>query len=413
MTTTINTTTINTTTINIKSNEEQEHNPPVHEKKTPAPKIVFIVPYRDREHHLKFFSVYMKHVLSDYDPSTYEIYIVHQKDARPFNRGGMKNIGFLAIKEKYPNEYQDITFVFNDVDTVPYDKGIIQYETRAGIVKHFYGVKFALGGIFSIKGDDFERTNGFPNFWAWGGEDNYMQYRVLQSGLKIDRRNFFPLQNPNILQMVEGIMRTISRSEAEMVFYKTTNDGLYTIQNLNYKEEECTTNNSNNSNNSSNNNGVEFRFIHVSHFDCAYSHASNTYEQQNIHEEKRIKFKSKGVAAAAEEEQQRAMHQQQLLAEQEQRIKRLRLQQQQQQHHRLQQQQQQHYRLQQQQQPQQQYHHLQQQQQYHHLQQQQQHHHLQQQQQPQQQPQQQYHHLQQQQQPQQQRVVRRVKKGFF
>ena len=63
-------------------------------KKSTAPKIVFVVPYRDREHHLKFFSVYMKHILSDYDPSTYEIYIVHQKDGRPINRGGMKNIGF-------------------------------------------------------------------------------------------------------------------------------------------------------------------------------------------------------------------------------------------------------------------------------------------------------------------------------
>jgi hypothetical protein len=350
----------------------------IHIKKSTAPKIVFVVPYRDREHHLKFFSVYMKHIMSEYDPSTYEIYIVHQKDGRPFNRGGMKNIGFLAVKEKYPNEYQDITFVFNDVDTVPYDKGIIQYETRAGIVKHFYGVKFALGGIFSIKGGDFEQTNGFPNFWAWGGEDNYMQHRVLQSGLKIDRRGFFPLQHPNILQMVEGIMRTISRSEAEMVFYKTTNDGLHTIQNLNYNEESGS--------GSGSTNAIDFQYIHVSHFDCAYSHASNTYEEQNIHEEKRIKFKSRGVAIAAQEEQQRAMHQQQVLAEQEER--RIRIQRQQQQQRRLQQQQP---RPQLQQQPRPQ---------------------PRPQQQPQQQPQSQQ---QQQQQPQsqQQRVVRRVRKGFF
>ena len=361
-------TTINT---NIKVNEYSQNDESInmdigtkmeetiHVKKSPAPKIVFIIPYRDREHHLKFFSVYMKHVLSDYDPSTYEIYIIHQKDARPFNRGGMKNIGFLAVKEKYPNEYREITFVFNDIDTVPYDKGVIHYETRAGIVKHFYGVKFALGGIFSIKGGDFERTNGFPNFWAWGGEDNYMQYRVLQCGLKIDRRNFFPLQHPNILQMVEGIMRTISRSEAEMVYYKTTNDGLYTLQNLNFKEEDKS---------NANMNAVDFQFIHVSHFDCAYHHASIAYEEQNIHEEKRIKFKSRGVAAAAQEEQQRAMHQQQVLVEQQQ--------QQQQRRIRFQMQQQ---RFQQQQQPQ-----------------------------PQPQPQQQ-------QQPQQQpqRAVRRVRRGFF
>ena len=122
-----------------------------------------------------------------------------------------------------------------------------------------------------------------------------------------------------------------------MVFYKTTNDGLYTLQNLSYKEE-------NNSN--TNANAIDFRFIHVSHFDCAYSHASTAYEQQNIHEEKRIKFKSRGVAAAAQEEEQRAMHQQQVLAEHDQQ-RRIRIQMQQLQQQRQQQQQQQ-----QQQQPQ-------------------------------------------------------------
>ena len=301
-----------------------------------VPKLAFIVPYRDRKEHLTFFSVYMKHVLSVYDPKDYIVRFVHQKDARPFNRGGMKNIGFLAIKNEYPNDYQNITFVFNDVDTVPYDKNVIQYDTRAGIVKHFYGVQFALGGIFSIKGADFEKTNGFPNFWAWGGEDNYMQHRVLQSGLKIDRRNFFPLQSPMILQMVEGIMRTISRTEAEMVFYKTTNDGLNTIRNLNYEFNIQ--------------DGDKF-FIDVVNFDTAYNHASNTYEEQNIYDEKRIKFKSRGNAAAAQDEKQRAQHQQQLLMAGEEQKMRL----QQQQHHqhqmRLQQQQQQHQmRLQQQQQ---------------------------------------------------------------
>ena len=303
-----------------------------------VPKFAFIVPYRDRKEHLTFFSVYMKHVLSVYDPKDYIVRFVHQKDGRPFNRGGMKNIGFLAIKNEYPNDYQNITFVFNDVDTVPYDKNVIQYDTRPGIVKHFYGVQFALGGIFSIKGADFEKTNGFPNFWAWGGEDNYMQHRVLQSGLKIDRRNFFPLQSPMILQMVEGIMRTISRSEAEMVFYKTTNDGLNTIKNLNYEF---------------NNQDGDIFFIDVINFDTAYNHTSNTYEEQNIHDEKRIKFKSRGIAAAAQDEKQRAQHQQQLLMAAEEQKMRLQQQQHQmrlqQQHQQIRLQQQQQQRLQQQQ----------------------------------------------------------------
>ena len=374
-----------------KTNDDESSSSLEEKEVLVVPKLAFIVPYRDRKEHLTFFSVYMKHVLSVYDPKDYIVRFVHQKDARPFNRGGMKNIGFLAIKNEYPDDYQNITFVFNDVDTVPYDKNVIQYETRPGIVKHFYGVQFALGGIFSIKGADFEKTNGFPNFWAWGGEDNYMQHRVLQSGVKIDRRNFFLLQSPQILQMVEGIMRTISRSEAEMVFYKTTNDGLNTIRNLNYEF---------------NIQGGDIFFIDVVGFDTAYSHTSNTYEEQNIHDEKRIKFKSKGIASAAQDEKHRAQHQQQLLMAAEEQKMRQR-QQQQQQQMRLQQQQQQMRQQQQQQQMR-----LQQQQQQQMRQQQQQQQQQQMRQQQQQQQQQQQKPPQQQQQPQQQRngIVRTVRR---
>ena len=52
----------------------------------------------------------MSFILEDCDD--YEIYFSHQCDARTFNRGATKNIGFLAIKEKYPNDYKDITFIY-------------------------------------------------------------------------------------------------------------------------------------------------------------------------------------------------------------------------------------------------------------------------------------------------------------
>ena len=239
------------------------------------PKVVFIIPYRDRVEHKEFFTVYMKHVLEDIPKTDYEIYFVEQKNTLPFNRGAMKNIGFLALRYKYPNDYKNITFVFNDVDTVPYSKNIIDYETTPGIVKHFYGFKFALGGIFSIKGEDFERTNGFPNFWAWGGEDNYMQKRVEYTGLYIDRSIFFNILDKNILQLCDGVKRLICRKEAATVVNMTTSDGLVTIRNLNYEFKD--------------------EYINVYNFQTMRDPRMLRFEQQNIAVESKIRLEKEDI----------------------------------------------------------------------------------------------------------------------
>lgn len=199
-----------------------------------VPKFVFIVPYRDREPHRVFFNTYIQKVMEDVPEKDWTYYFVHQRDSRPFNRGGMKNIGFLAIKYRYPNHYKDITFIFNDVDTLPYDKNVLNYETDFGVIKHFYGFNFALGGIFSIRGADFEKINGFPNFWAWGGEDNLIHERAKNTGLIIDRSNFFTIGSMNILQFADGIKRLICRDELATSIMKDHADGITTVKNLNY-----------------------------------------------------------------------------------------------------------------------------------------------------------------------------------
>ena len=78
--------------------------------------IVFIVPYRDRENQKIFFNRHMKKIILKglIEGKDYELMFIHQNDKREFNRGAMRNIGFLVVKSLYPDDYKEITLVFLD-----------------------------------------------------------------------------------------------------------------------------------------------------------------------------------------------------------------------------------------------------------------------------------------------------------
>jgi hypothetical protein len=199
-----------------------------------VPKIVFIIPYKNRELEKTHFSVYMSYLLEDYLENDYEIYYSHQTENKPFTRGGTKNIGFLCVKKKYPNDYKNITFVFNDIDTLPIKKNILEYETLKGIVKHFYGFTYTLGGIFSITGEDFELCNGFPNLYGWGLEDNAMNDRVIKNNLIIDRSVFFNIHSREIIHIMDSSKRLINNRDPGDYQGNNLKDNLYSIKELNY-----------------------------------------------------------------------------------------------------------------------------------------------------------------------------------
>jgi len=236
-----------------------------------VPKYVFIVPYRDREPHRVFFSTYIYKVMEDVAPEDWMFYFVHQNDKRPFNRGAMKNIGFLALKSLYPNDYKNIIFIFNDIDTLPYDKNVLNYHTDYGVIKHFYGFHFALGGIFSVRGVDFERINGFPNYWAWGGEDNLIHERAKQYGLVIDRSNFFTIGNMKILQFADGFKRLICRDELATSIMPHNLDGLSKLSNITHVIYDDT------------------HMIDVSWFDTYIDYSQLRFEEQSLDKVSKIR----------------------------------------------------------------------------------------------------------------------------
>ena len=219
-------------------------------------KYVFIVPYRNREQQKHFFVKYMEYLMEDYDKDSYDIIFAHQNNNLSFNRGAMKNIGFLYAKEKY-DYYKDIIFIFNDVDTLPHKKNILDFNLEENEIKHYYGFYFTLGGIFAIKGKDFEKINGFPNFWGWGYEDNVILEKALTHNIKINRSNFYEIGNHNILHLIDEFSKNIDVKARNDYKNKNIIDGLNTLNNLNYKYNN------------------DIQMLDISSFTCLY----NPYEK--------------------------------------------------------------------------------------------------------------------------------------
>jgi len=204
--------------------------------KAQIPSIIFVIPYRDRKEHLEQFRRHMKMVMEDIESGTYRFLIVHQCDTKSFNRGAMKNIGFITASRLYPNDYRNMTFVFNDVDSMPMRKNMWDYKTTHGIVKHYFGFDYTLGGIVSITGYDYERIGGFPNYWGWGYEDNELQKRVEKARIKIDRSIFFnTMDTNNIIQLNHGPLRIMNKDDFEKFSTNGIGENLYTIKELNYQ----------------------------------------------------------------------------------------------------------------------------------------------------------------------------------
>jgi hypothetical protein len=148
---------------------------------------------------------------------------------------------------------------------LPFTKNDLKYKTQKGIIKHFYGFEHTLGGVVSINASDFEKINGFPNFWAWGYEDNLLQKRAKQNGLIIDRSKFYNILDKNFINFTNGITRNVNRSEFD-IYMQDTKEGINTIDNLLYYIDK------------------ETDFVNVTSFDVGREENLNLKETFNLKE---------------------------------------------------------------------------------------------------------------------------------
>ena len=150
------------------------------------PKVVIIIPARDRNNEKIVVSSIYK------NSSQLKVIFVNQNWDLPFNKGALLNIGYLEVKKIFPHAYQNITFVFHDVDVIPFPEISLQllldrFKTVHGTIKHLYGFQHSLGGVFSITGADYEKVGGFANLYGWHMEDVIFQDRAITQNLVIDR----------------------------------------------------------------------------------------------------------------------------------------------------------------------------------------------------------------------------------
>jgi hypothetical protein len=149
-------------------------------------KYNFIIPYRNRKEHLDEFIRRFTEYLKDRDIDA-QFYIIHQINPGDFNRGALNNIGFLEFCKTRP----DGLFIFHDVDTYPTYWGSIPYEAKHGEFKRpvMNSSPENLGLICSCWKEEFERTNGFANYWGWGAEDGALYFRAKKQGIYINENN--------------------------------------------------------------------------------------------------------------------------------------------------------------------------------------------------------------------------------
>lgn len=209
-----------------------------------VPHTVFIIPYRNRPVEKAGLDSFLNKLRIDRKwGDDMNVIYVNQKDSKKFNRGAMKNIGFIYLKNTYPENYKNITMIFHDVDFYPITTDLLNYSTNIGTVEHYYGYTHVLGGIFAIKGADFEKTGGFPNFWGWGFEDNVMYYRCIndKNNISVDRSCFYKINDKHIIYINEDGDKyigdkVVSNREITM-YYREDLETFNDIKNLEYSKQ--------------------------------------------------------------------------------------------------------------------------------------------------------------------------------
>uniref|UniRef100_A0A8C5TEN5 Beta-1,4-galactosyltransferase n=1 Tax=Malurus cyaneus samueli TaxID=2593467 RepID=A0A8C5TEN5_9PASS len=160
-------------------------------------KVAIIIPFRNREEHLKYWLYYLHPVLQR-QQLDYGVYVINQDGEEEFNRAKLLNIGFAEALKEYDYD----CFVFSDVDLIPMDDRntykCYSQPRHLSVSMDKFGFRLPynqyFGGVSALSKEQFTKINGFPNnYWGWGGEDDDIYNRAKdQRGLVLPYNFTYP-----------------------------------------------------------------------------------------------------------------------------------------------------------------------------------------------------------------------------
>ncbi|KAG7256750.1 hypothetical protein CRUP_035397 [Coryphaenoides rupestris] len=122
----------------------------------PDAKVAIIIPFRNRQDHLKHWLFYLHPILKR-QQLDYGVYVINQHGNGTFNRAKLLNVGYVEALKEYAYD----CFVFSDVDLVPMDDRNLyrchpQPRHMASAMDKFgfkmpYGAFF--GGVVALSGE--------------------------------------------------------------------------------------------------------------------------------------------------------------------------------------------------------------------------------------------------------------------
>lgn len=155
--------------------------------------VAIVIPFRNRHKHLPVLISHL-HPILQRQQLHYRIFVVQQDSEFAFNKGQLMNAGVHEILKIYPFT----CLVLHDVDMIPQDDRMdyacaeSPMHISSALDKFNYTNLYEdlFGGVVSFTTKDYIEINGFSNlFWSWGGEDDNMYQRIVNTGLIRIREN--------------------------------------------------------------------------------------------------------------------------------------------------------------------------------------------------------------------------------